>query len=204
MKKIAAILLAVLSLSLILTACAKEPADVSDPHATKPPLPEGFHFDPMTFSPDFFSTPAPVPEQTDPAVKAEVLFAESFIGGGGEAVEKTEWKLYEDLDALQADYRNLPESLSGLKNDDFASMVVVAVTDVVRTGGFTFNFNSLEVSDGEIHIDCKKTAPSKGSMVTMAFQTNVVLIGISREVYTPGMNCVITVNGMPAYGAVTK
>lgn len=197
MKRIAAVLLAAISLCLVCPACGTSVPDEGVIKPGRTPLPEGFEITEITFPPFSSSTSDPISDASDIIAPEYLLFAESFISGGGNA-ERTTWKTYKDHESFTKAFPNLPESLSGLKKEDFDSMIVIAVSDVVRTGGYTFTLGSLEISDGVIHIDCKKVPPPKGSMVTMAFQTHTLLVGIKSSAVEPGMITQVTVNGSAA------
>jgi hypothetical protein len=199
MKRITAIMMALLSLCFVFAACGTSVPEGSAAKPTKAPLPEGFHAEPATYPPDFFTTAVP-----EDIPKDALLFVESFSHGGGGSVEKTTWRVYEDLDSFRTDYPEAPQQLQELKAEDFDSMVLLAISDVVRSGGFTLELASLDISEGVIYVDCKKEGPPKGTMVTMAFQTNTLILGIAKSAAEPGISSVVTVNGMQVEGQAVK
>jgi hypothetical protein len=131
----------------------------------------------------------------EPKEASEALYW-TTVRSGGSADARLSYETIASFKAFEQRFGGRAEEL-GERFDEtaFRKMFVVAVSLTVNTGGYSVGVNKASIADGEAVIDLKLTAPSKGTVVTQAFETHTVLISFDQALYSEGLNITVTVNG---------
>lgn len=204
MKKIFSAAILALAAALALAGCTATPHEGGQSQDDPIKITDGTQapgavdtgaLDPGALNPD--STPA-VENTTaagvsgDTARRDPVAFHDAFRTGGG-SVEGTSYAVYTDYESLVKDFPQAAELPEHYSPEKLESIVVIAVKDVVRTGGYTVDYHSFKVASDKIIIDITEQGPGD-AIVTTAFETHVVLIGVESRAFRNDLPIEITVN----------
>lgn len=191
MKKIISMILVVLACAALFAGCkANKPTQVnviptatpaSDAAATLPP--EGQDIAKATVDPNIAAQQS----------RSSILYWDAVrVGGGTE--EQLTYKIFTDYDELIKEVPAAAELTEHYTKDAFEKMFVIAVFRTVRTGGFSFTLNKAEIKNGAAVIDIGENTPTASAIVTTAFETHCILIGVSSKEYQEGFTCEVLIN----------
>ena len=194
MKKILSFILTALILCAMLAGCTVIP---------DPELPEPTQGTVNTVPPsgqqESKQTPGPVSSDEPSGEIAGIsaaLYADAFrVGGGTE--QKLTYRIYTDYESLIKEIPAAAEYSDHYSEKAFEEIFVVAVIRTFNTGGHSFGFEKGSVKDGVAEIYITEQGPGANEMVTMAFDTQCVLIAFPAKDYRSGMSCSVMINGAP-------
>ena len=197
MKKIISMILVVLAFAALLSGCkANKPSDVNAVPTATPSSQAG-----ATLSPNEGENiaKATLDPNSMAARRSPVVFWDAVRAGGG-TEEQLTYKIYTDYDQLIKEIPAAAELTENCTKEAFERVFVIAVFRTVRTGGYTVSLNRADIKDGVVKIDIGEQAPESSAIVTTAFETHCVLIGINRSEYKEGLTCELSVNQTKSAG----
>ena len=124
---------------------------------------------------------------------ADILCWEAFHMGGD--VEQGFYtRVFTDYDAFSKEFpsggRQLGQSYSA---ESFENSFVVAVYLVANSGGWNYELESANVSEGRLSVNIKGIGPKENA--TMALERHVMLITVDRADYSENFSLSVTLNG---------
>ena len=126
-----------------------------------------------------------------------VLFWDHVRAGGSSKI-KNRYEVYPDRESFFRAFEGTAVDTQKYAERSFDNTVVIAVYITTRTGGWTFEPESVELRTGTLIIDIKAIEPE--GFATQAFEDHVVIIAVDGSLYHEGMPVVINCPAMNAAG----